>query len=387
MFYISTIKSKSLAMSNSHNYKREKSFFDYVHKPENVKRVLVIRNGFLGDIVSITSVLNRLNDTFPCVSIDAVVGPQAVSVLQNFKNVKNIFPFNYTYDFLSVLKQIAFFWNLHKNKYDVVIVQEVNTHFTIMAKLIRAKYTIGFTNSVASLYDYHIERPEIKMVLAEAATVKQWTLNTEPDRASLVITGQEKIQIRKKLKAAGVQNENNIVVIHFGSSNPNSDRQWVLARFAEVADHIIDTFGSDVIFTGIKNDATSVEIIQSHMKNVSISLAGKTNVRELMVLVQLSKLVIAPDTGTIHISTALDIPTVMLMGLSDPEDTGPYSPSGKAHVIRIDLPCSPCVNKNPKPEQWSICKTMRPVKCMDMITSAMVNYVVDRVMWNDQLVS
>ena len=367
-------------MSTKHNNKREKAFLDFVQKRENVKRVLVIRNGFLGDIVSITSVLQRLNNTFPDVAIDVIVGPQATAILTHFKNIKTVYPFKFDYTLKSILSQMLFFWQLRKNNYDIVIVQEVNTHFTIMAKLIRARYTIGFTNSTANLYDYHVVRPEIKMVLAEAATVQQWTIDNGADKASLVIAEEERIQIREKLKGAGVQNANNIVVIHFGSSNPNSDRQWVLSRFAIIADHIINRYNSDVIFTGIQSDEASVANIQSQMKHASISMAGKTNVRELMALIEQSKLVIAPDTGTIHISTALDIPTIMLMGLSDPDDTGPYSPSGKAHVIRIDLPCSPCVNKNPKPEQWSICERTRPVKCMDMITPAMVIEVIDKIL-------
>jgi len=366
-------------MSEEQRYFKRADFMKFVHERTNVRRVLIIRNGLLGDIVSITSVLRRLNDTFPGVTIDAVVGPQAVSVLKNFKHVQNIYPFNFNYSAISVLKQIFFFRGLHKNNYDIVIVQEANTHFTIMGKIVGGKFLIGFTNSYAGLYDYCVTRPDKKMVLSEAATVQEWT-NNIIDRAEIVVTGDELLGVKRKLSEEGIDSGKNIAVIHYGSSNPNSDRQWVLERFSKVADHIIEKHHLEVVFTGIPGDMENVSLIQSKMRNKSISMAGKTNVRELMAMIKMSKLVLAPDTGTVHIATALDVPTIMLIGLSNPDDTGPYSPLDIAHIVRADVPCAPCVYAQPKPAQWKYCKTARPVTCMDLLTADMVIAAVDKVL-------
>jgi ADP-heptose:LPS heptosyltransferase len=366
-------------MSEEQRFFKRADFMKFVHERTNVRRVLVIRNGLLGDIVSITSVLRRLSDTFPDVEIDVVVGPQAVPVLKNFKGIRNIFPFNFNYNFISVFKQLSFFRGLHKNHYDIVIVQEVNTHFTIMGKIIGGKFMVGFTNKYAGMYDYHVARPKQKMALAETATVKEWTNNCV-DRAEIAIAGEEILVISALLRREGHAPGKKFAVIHYGSSNPNSDRQWVLDRFSRVADYIINTYNYEIIFTGTAGDVANVSFIQSKMKNASISMAGKTNVRELMTLIKLSQLVIAPDTGAVHISTALDVPTIMLIGLSDPDDTGPYSPDDIAYIVRADVPCAPCVHASPKPEQWKYCETARPTKCMDMISVEMVNAAVDKVL-------
>lgn len=366
-------------MTEEQRFFKRTDFLRFVRTRSNVRRVLVIRNGLLGDIVSITSVLRRLNETFPDIAIDVVVGPQAVPVLQNFKNVRNIYPFNFNYSFFSVLKQLVFFRGLHKNHYDVVLVQENNTHFTIMGKIVDGKFMAGFANKYSGMYDYSVDRPKQRMVLAETATVREWTAKCV-DRAEIVVTGEEILAVSTLLKKAGHAPSKQMAVIHYGSSNPNSDRQWVLDRFSRVADHIIDKYNYEVIFTGIESDAANVAFIQSKMKNASISMAGKTNVRELMALIKMSQLVVAPDTGAVHISTALDIPTVMLIGLSDPEDTGPYSPLDITQIVRADVPCAPCVHASPKPEQWKYCETARPTKCMDLLSVEMVNDAIDKVL-------
>jgi ADP-heptose:LPS heptosyltransferase len=366
-------------MTEEQQFFKRAGFLKFVRQRANVRRILIIRNGLLGDIVSITSVIRRLSNTYPDVVIDAVVGPQAVPVLKYFKNIRNIYAFNFTYNFLSVLKQVVFFLGLGKNRYDVVLVQEVNTHFTIMGKLVRGKYMAGFTNTYSGMYDYHIVRPKQKMVLAETATVKEWTDNCI-DRAELAIIGEEVVAISALLKNVGHAPRKKMAIIHYGSSNPNSDRQWVLERFSGVADHIIERHDYEVVFTGIESDAANVAFIQSKMKNASISLAGKTSVREFMALIKMSQLVIAPDTGAVHISTALDIPTIILIGLSDPDDTGAYNPEDIVRVVRAGIACAPCVYTVPKPEQWKYCETARPTKCMDMITVEMVNEAVDALL-------
>ncbi len=366
-------------MTEEQKFFKRADFLKFVRTRSNVKTVLIIRNGLLGDIVSITSVLRRLNDTFPGVVIDAVVGPMAVPVLHNFKNVRNIYPFNYNYNFISVIKQIFFFRGLHKNNYDIVLVQENNTHFTIMGKIVGGKFMAGFTNKYSGMYDYCVDRPKQRIVLAETATVKEWTTNCV-DRAEIAITGEEILAMSVLLKKAGHAPSKKMAVIHYGSSNPNSDRQWVLERFSRVADYIIERYNYEVVFTGIESDTANVAFIQSKMKNASISLAGKTNVRELMALIKMSQLVVAPDTGTVHISSALDVPTVMLVGLSDPEDTGPYNPLGLTQTVQAGVPCAPCVHSSPKPEQWKYCETARPTKCMDLLSVEMVCEAVDKLL-------
>jgi ADP-heptose:LPS heptosyltransferase len=53
------------------------------------------------------------------------------------------------------------------------------------------------------------------------------------------------------------------------------------------------------------------------------------------------QLVIANDSGPMHISAALGVPTLGIFGPTNPKGHGPYSPVG-GYVIREDLFCIVC---------------------------------------------
>ena len=351
---------------------RRSKFLNFVLNPINVNNVLVIRNGMIGDIVSITPVLIKLIETYPSVKIDLIIGSKAVDVLKNFPNVRNIYPFTFNYSIVSILKQIVFFSGLARGRYDVVIVQEVNTHFSLMAKLVRAKFTVGFENNVSWLYDYSVKRPLKTMAIAETETVLSWT---EPDsniKTALFVSTEEREKASRLLETEGINPHEKFLLIHPGSHSANSYRQWMSSGYADVADYFISEYGWKVVFTGIERDSDVINNILKKMKYPGISVAGKINLREFIAVIQAASLVIGPDTGTLHIAAAVDSCAIMLMGISDPMDTGVYHPGGKAKIVRSNLPCSPCANSVIKPEQWKICVNMHPVECMRQLNPEMV---------------
>jgi ADP-heptose:LPS heptosyltransferase len=61
------------------------------------------------------------------------------------------------------------------------------------------------------------------------------------------------------------------------------------------------------------------------------------------VLLERADLVIANDTGPMHIAAALDKPLVTLFGPTNPVRTGPFDRLDS--VVRVDIPCSPCYSR------------------------------------------
>jgi ADP-heptose:LPS heptosyltransferase len=60
-------------------------------------------------------------------------------------------------------------------------------------------------------------------------------------------------------------------------------------------------------------------------------------------LLERADLVIANDTGPMHIAAALGRPLVTMFGPTSPIQTGPYG--RMESVVRMDISCSPCFSR------------------------------------------
>jgi heptosyltransferase I len=92
------------------------------------------------------------------------------------------------------------------------------------------------------------------------------------------------------------------------------------------------------------------------------NLCGATTLPEMIELLRLCDLLITNDTGPMHVAAALGKPLVALFGPTTPERTGPYGQLN--HVLRIPLPCAPCME--------STCRFEKPLECLRAVSPATV---------------
>jgi ADP-heptose:LPS heptosyltransferase len=115
-------------------------------------------------------------------------------------------------------------------------------------------------------------------------------------------------------------------------------KRWPVESFASLVKPLMDRFGLQSVLAG-GADAVG---LADEMPGV-INLAGKTNLRQLVALLERAELVIGPDTGPMHIAAALNRPLVTMFGPTDPLETGPYGRMDA--VVRLDIPCRGCYSR------------------------------------------
>jgi len=85
-----------------------------------------------------------------------------------------------------------------------------------------------------------------------------------------------------------------------------------------------------------------VQNIKGMMKNTPIISCGATTLKELGVLLEKASLVIANDSGPMHLAVAMKANVIALFGPTSPELTGPYG-KGNYTVLRkikeCEIPC------------------------------------------------
>lgn len=108
---------------------------------------------------------------------------------------------------------------------------------------------------------------------------------------------------------------------------------------------------------GANGDRALGEAIAQASPERCLNLAGKTSLPEMIEWIRLSRLVIANDTGPMHVAAALRKPLVALFGPTEPRRTGPYGQLES--VLQTKLECVPCLKGH--------CAYAKPLECLRAI--------------------
>jgi heptosyltransferase I len=135
--------------------------------------------------------------------------------------------------------------------------------------------------------------------------------------------------------AARVSSRHSIVRWRRSSVATSKDQKdWMPERWADVADALWHDFGPQPVLVGGRSprELHAEHVIMERAKHTPHSALG-SGLRNLVGILDGSSLVLAPDTGPLHMAVALDKPAISLMGYTNPKRTGPYV---KFHDLIVD---------------------------------------------------
>jgi heptosyltransferase-2 len=115
-------------------------------------------------------------------------------------------------------------------------------------------------------------------------------------------------------------------------------KRWPAERFAAVAAGIVSDLGLRVLLLGSETERELCGQVGSMAGEGAVNLAGETTLGQMAAVIARSRVFVGNDSGPMHMSMALGVPTVALFGPTDPRQ---FDFEGHAVVYR-DLPCSAC---------------------------------------------
>lgn len=277
--------------------------------------------------------------------------------------------------------------NLHKirsERIDTVIDMELFSRFSsILTYLSGAKIRVGFHKfSLEGLYRgnlhshkvsynpyMHISKNflslsySLKAGLDEIPLLKASLANAETIIPKIKLRGKAVENIWEKLKGINnqISEKNKIIILNPGISESLPLRKWPIENYIELAKRLLADQGVFIVIIGVKPNFCEEKTISQEISNPRfINLIGKTTMRELINLFNISNLLISHDSGAIHLASLIDINMIILFG---PETPPLYAPlSSNKTVLYSNLACSPCITAYN--HRRSIC---RDNKCLKMI--------------------
>jgi len=159
-------------------------------------------------------------------------------------------------------------------------------------------------------------------------------------------TDEETRNVEKLLRESFGQRvtEGYIVLLNPNASDMLPLRKWPAENFVRLGRNILNAHSNiSIVITGAPSEEEAVGVLCRKIGSPgAVSLAGKTTLRELLVLYTLADVLVTNDSGPSHFASMTEIDSVVLYGPETPKLFG--ATGGHFHSIYAGLACSPCVN-------------------------------------------
>lgn len=104
------------------------------------------------------------------------------------------------------------------------------------------------------------------------------------------------------------------------------ERNWTAEGYAAVADYAMNRGFRVALFGGHSTEENCLgEAIRERLDRPVSNLIGRTTLKQFLALLRRTSLLVAPDTGPVHMAVTQGVPVIGLYCHSNPRRTGPYT--------------------------------------------------------------
>jgi len=284
---------------------------------------LIVRLGALGDIVHALPLAAALRDHWPEARIDWVVEARHRALLDLVEGLDGVI----TFDSRAVVAGdgwVGIARQLRPRKYDVVLDAQGLIKSAAVARAAGGARTIGFARE-------HLREPLARALYSETVTPRSGTHVVHKNLALLRALGVEvqtpRFRLRHdppsmRVRAAIGEVGGAFAVVNPGGGWPN--KRWPADRFGAVAAAVRARAGLPaLVLWGPDDRARANEVVAASQG--AARLAPETSLADVVALVRAAALVVAGDTGPLHLAAAVGAPIVGIYGPTDPARNGPWS--------------------------------------------------------------
>ena len=305
----------------------------------DLKRVLFVRLGAIGDVVNALIVATALKEASPDTHIGWVVHDLARPLVEGHPAVDRVHLWKRGGGFGGVRKIVR---QLRAERYDSAIDIQRIAKSAFLARASGAKRVIGYDRSRTKEQSWLLTKERIAPGDGGAHMVEQYL-----DMARyLGFSGEAKRELppapqaEERVAQWFEHFDEAPIQINLGASKPAN--RWEPERFGELTARILTELKRPVFLSGAPNErhlADQVLAIAGESK-LLLNLVGETSLPELWSASRRASLFVGCDTGPMHLAAAVETPVLALFGPATPRRTGPH---GSQHrVLSTSPPCAPC---------------------------------------------
>ncbi|MDP6543955.1 MAG: glycosyltransferase family 9 protein [Phycisphaerae bacterium] len=314
--------------------------------PSAPRRVLIIKPSALGDVITAMPVLRGLKRTFPHCRVSWLVNTNCAALISHDSDLDEIVGFDRgrmgkAWRSVSAAGLVvSFLWNLRRSHFDWVLDLQGLLRSGIFTRATGAAVRTGFASAregAAWFYNHRFAPEALHTVDRNIELARHLGIDARSDDMTLQIAPEGQEFADDFLRTNNLRTGGFLVCVPptrwETKLYPSRHWQRVISAMTE---------RTTVVLMGAPGDR---DLCQTAMRNAgagAINLAGQTRITQLVAMIAASGGVICGDSAAALIAPAVGVKSVVLIGPTRPERTGPYR-SGRAIVA--DIPCGGCLRK------------------------------------------
>ncbi len=297
--------------------------------PARVGRVLVVRTDRLGDMALTTAALSDLRAHFRRAEITVLAPPGPLALLQGHPAV----------DRLVALGDGGLNFEM-AGRFDLAIdfTPDERLRGAFLVNRSRARFRAGFRAAGREAF-FNLRGPRSApgrhILDLNRELVVSLGVTGDPSAPSLFVSPEERGAAQSLLASLGAASPR--VAVHPGGFYPT--QRWFPERFGELIALLTGRTGAAcIVVHGPGEEGLARRVCAATPDALP---AAVPTVRHLMGMIASCDLFVGNNSGPLHIAGALGVPTVSVMGPTDPARFAPRGPADR--VVRKEVPCSPCM--------------------------------------------
>ena len=317
---------------------------------KEIRKILVLEAGNLGDIVGILPFLRSLRAAYPGTHIALLANPSMFPMLENLDLVDELLPVRFPWAIhLSQWRRynpFADHWTqlaralreVRKREFDLALSGrgDLRDNFILWLSGIRRRVGYGFLGGGFLMTEtampdlIHLHRADSWLRLLE-----HLGKDVSDRQPRLELSRDEQIFGKEYLAQLRIEEGDLVIGIHPGARI--EVRQWGAANFRVVGERLAAQQPAKILWFQDPKEKTQ-ENLPSSFARVALPL------RQFMAVLARCNLLVCNDSGPMHIATGLGVPIVGVFGATEPAWFGPLGDRNKI-VMSPAFWCRPCADR------------------------------------------
>lgn len=305
--------------------------------PAGVRRVLLLNATALGDLLFSTPTFRALKETYPHWELEALVHPRCGDLAAHNPHLSRLWLYpGRGMRLFRLMREIG------RQCYDLAIILHGNDpEASLIAWAAGTPFIIGSAHSpLAFTYSATVSHsnPLEHAIERRLAYARLLGADTRDKRMAMAVPLAEWQRARDLLAQHFGHLPELLVALHPTGSAPY--KWWPRERYAELGRFIYERYQAPILIISGTRDRPEAEGLAARLPGPTLVTGGRYPLLTVAGLLRHCRLLVANDSGPLHMALALGVPALALLGADHPARIGPYQVETATYLYAKEGACA-----------------------------------------------